>query len=173
LKIDEGCDRIKLQGFRPGGFDEATSPWPGGYDPAKGPISVHDGATRIGCRFVNLTAVGVDAGTTVYMAQGQAHASGVAGATQVTAPMQVIGMTAAAGVPAGTGDTFTYTLQKNGVDTTLYAQLAGAAMVLDKSKVTLPLPEHVFDEDDYYTVKLVNVGGEDTDHRVTLQVVDL
>lgn len=162
VNVHTGCSRIKLDGIRVGG-----------YDVAKGPIRIDSSATRVRGASQAFAAPAVAAGSTVYISVNGASA-GEGTPIHCDTPMQALGMVAACTAAPGAAQTFTYTLRKNGVDTGLTLTITGAASFLGKAKAATPLPALVFDEDDFWSIKLVtSAGAAVANHRITLGKVEI
>jgi len=99
-------------------------------------VSVASGATLVvtgGQWFYGRNTANVAAGSTVYLCEAGAFASASDALWRAPFTGQLFLLEPVVGTAPGAGETFTYTVQLNGVDTALTAQIAGAGVFTAKS----------------------------------------
>jgi hypothetical protein len=153
VNVDGNCSSLNWSGNTLGGFS-----------PSFGPIRVAGATTDVsGDLLIMWTATGVAAGATVYPSVGGNTAEGAAWRPLNRRYAAVRIYAGTTGAP-GAGQSYTYTLRKNAVDTAMVATSSGAGSF--SAAANTPAPQILFAEGDFLSTKLVASGGAAVaDHR--------
>lgn len=161
VNIDTGCDDVTLKCHQIGGFDATNA----------GPIRVASGILRTASDIATqLNGASVAAGTTVYLSGNGSSSAEGAGGRQCHTQLAPIALIVACVTAPGASKNYTYTLRKNGVDTSVTVQINGTAT---SARINTVAPGLIYDIGDWYSLKLVtDAASTVTDHRATLVMAE-
>lgn len=174
------CDRLQIVGCNINTWDASFGRWAvnidsgcndltfksnvlGGFSASFGPIRIAGGVVVDGDLVLPFTASGVAAGATVYPSRGAVTAEAAA---FNSLPRRFAAVSLYAGTIAapGAGETFTYTLRRNAVDTAMAGASSGASSF--SANAPSSTPQILFASGDFSSVKLVaSAAATVTDHR--------